>query len=57
MKIVSSPVAIIIISWKTKDKTGDNVRVIAGEHKGAEGKVTVSLDKKTKASGRCTHGL
>jgi large subunit ribosomal protein L24 len=31
---------------KLKIKTGDNVRVIAGEHKGAEGKVTrVFLDK------------
>ena len=31
---------------KFKIKSGDNVRVIAGEHKGAEGKVTrVFLDK------------
>ncbi|BAO54234.1 50S ribosomal protein L24 [Nonlabens marinus] len=34
---------------KLKIKTGDNVRVIAGEHKGAEGKVTRVFTDKNKA--------
>jgi large subunit ribosomal protein L24 len=34
---------------KLKIKTGDNVRVIAGEHKGAEGKVTRVFLEKNKA--------
>lgn len=34
---------------KLKIKTGDNVRVIAGDHKGSEGKVLRVLREKNKA--------
>ncbi|WP_124980098.1 50S ribosomal protein L24 [Nonlabens xiamenensis] len=34
---------------KLKIKTGDTVRVLAGEHKGAEGKVTKVFIEKNKA--------
>ncbi|MFV0541657.1 MAG: 50S ribosomal protein L24 [Aestuariibaculum sp.] len=34
---------------KLKIKTGDTVQVIAGDHKGAEGKVQVVLKEKNKA--------
>lgn len=34
---------------KLKIKTGDTVRVLAGEHKGAEGKVSKVFIKKNKA--------
>ena len=34
---------------KLKIKTGDTVRVLAGEHKGAEGKVSKVLIEKNKA--------
>ena len=35
---------------KLKIKTGDTVRVIAGDHKGSEGKVLRVLREKTKQS-------
>lgn len=34
---------------KLKIKTGDTVRVIAGEHKGSEGKISKVLIEKNKA--------
>lgn len=34
---------------KLKIKTGDNVRIIAGDHKGVEGKVTKIFREKNKA--------
>ena len=34
---------------KLKIKTGDNVRVIAGDHKGSEGKVLTVIIEKNKA--------
>jgi large subunit ribosomal protein L24 len=34
---------------KLKLKTGDSVRVIAGEHKGAEGKILKIITKKNRA--------
>ena len=34
---------------KIKIKTGDKVRVIAGDHKGSEGKVLVIINEKNKA--------
>ena len=34
---------------KLKVKTGDNVRIIAGDHKGSEGKIVKILREKNKA--------